>query len=334
MLLQKIFDGLQALGKSILQNDAQWQAAAQQAELSNGWFTQANCIAALHNVATQYLASEVLQQVKQHYNIAEPATNAKVGIVAAGNIPLVGLHDVLCVLLSGHIAVVKLSSKDEVLMKAVIQYLYNYDAVFTQHIVISPMLKSCDAYIATGSNNSGRYFEYYFSKYPNIIRTNRTSVAVLTGMENETELQALAHDCMSYFGLGCRNVTHICVPEQYNFELFLNSFKAFADYPQHHKYKNNYDYNLALYLLNNKYYMTNDIVLLVENEQLFSPISTLHYSYYKNAQDCINSLQANNQVQAVVSNDTIKFGTAQAPSFMQYADGVDTMQFLQSLNTA
>ena len=187
----------------------------------------------------------------------------------AGNIPLVGFHDLLCTFITGHYAVIKLSSKDVVLLTFLIEKMKEWTADADPYFSIQVMLKNCDAYIATGSNNSSTYFAYYFAKYPHIIRRNRTSVAILTGEETDEELEALADDVYQYFGLGCRNVTKIMVPRGYNFERLLERFRKYNYLFDYQKYKNNYDYNLAIHLLNHKYYMSNGSLLLAENQFSF-----------------------------------------------------------------
>lgn len=198
-------------------------------------------------------------------------------------------------------------------------------------VSFSEMLKGCDAYIATGSNNSSRYFEYYFGKYPHIIRRNRTSVAVLSGTETGDELNALADDVYLYFGLGCRNVTKIYVPENYDFLPLLTSFKKYNYLAEHHKYKNNYDYNLALHILNKKFYMTNESIILAEENSPFSPISQLNYELYTDENSILTSLKNHPEIQCIVSRQTIPFGQSQCPSVNDYADGVDTLSFLKEL---
>jgi hypothetical protein len=193
------------------------------------------------------------------------------------------------------------------------------------------MLKNCGAYIATGSNNSARYFEYYFAKYPHIIRRNRTSVAILDGTETPAELEALADDVMLYFGLGCRNVTKVFVPENYNFDPLLKALRKYLHLADHHKYKNNYDYNLALVLLGNAVHIAADNIILQESSSVFSPISVLHYSYYTDAAALGEELKVNNDLQCIVGHGFTPFGMAQQPSLSDYADGVDTMQFLTGL---
>ena len=211
----------------------------------------------------------------KHYHIDDNIEPKNVGVVMAGNIPLVGFHDFLCVFISGHIQTIKLSSKDDVLLKHLVEKMYSWEVTMQNYVSFASMLKGCDAYIATGSNNSAVYFDYYFSKYPSIIRRNRTSVAILTGDETKEELEKLSDDIHVYFGLGCRNVTKIFVPRGYDFVPLLQSFHAYKYFADHHKYKNNYDYNLSIMIMNNRFYMTNESTLLVENDSFFSPISQL-----------------------------------------------------------
>ena len=190
------------------------------------------------------------------------------------------------------------------------------------------MLKGCDAYIATGSNNSSRYFEQYFGKYPHIIRKNRSSAAILTGKESAVELQKLSDDIHLYFGLGCRNVTKIFVPEGYDFVPLLAAFDTYKYFEDHHKYKNNYDYQLSILLLNNQFYMTNGSTLLTKNSSMFSPISQLYYETYSSSNEVESTLKNNPELQCLVGTHYIPFGQAQAPGLFDYADGVDTVQFL------
>ena len=193
------------------------------------------------------------------------------------------------------------------------------------------MLKNCDAYIATGSNNSARYFEYYFKKYPHIIRRNRTSVAVLDGDETRKELDNLADDVHLYFGMGCRNVTKIFVPNDYDFVTLLDSFKKYNYFKDHHKYRNNYDYYLTLHILNRNFYMTNESIILVENPSIFSPISQLNYEFYTDKGQVRKTLESLEDLQCAVGHDYIPFGQAQLPSLTDYADGIDTVKFLTEL---
>jgi len=307
------------------------QNVKEQAFLANGWFTPASIEMAVQNICQYFLDESLLSGWLEAYPKVGTQAPRTVGIVAAGNIPLVSFHDWLCGFLSGHRVKLKLSSKDSVLITHVLAKIAEWYPAFAAQTQTSEMLKDCDAYIATGSNNSARYFEYYFSKFPHIIRRNRTSAALLTGRETEAELQALADDVMLYFGLGCRNVTKVFVPEGYDFTPLLKALEKYDHLMDHHKYRNNYDYNLALLLLNSNAYLTNGSILLHESASLFSPISVLHYGYYKDGTVQAAELLANEDLQCLVGQGFTAFGQAQQPSLTDYADGVDTMAFLEAL---
>lgn len=332
MNLQQRLLLLKRLGEYLISPEDSWQEAKDKAARENAWFTPEFINLQASNIARRYLSDEALQRITTNYNI--PAINADpktIGIIMAGNIPLVGFHDFLCVFLSGNKQVIRLSSKDTVLLKHLVGKMTDWDAETANMVSFAEMLKGCDAYIATGSNNSSRYFEYYFSKYPHIIRRNRTSVAILDGNETAEELSALADDVYQFFGLGCRNVTKIYVPKDYDFLPLLENFKKYNDVFEHNKYKNNYDYQLAILIINKKFYMTNGSVILNENPGLFSPISVLHYEYYDRKEDIENFLANNHDVQCIVGHQHLRFGKAQEPGILDFADGVDTMKFLVNL---
>lgn len=331
MKLKNRIELLEKLKAYTSENSEDWLVIKSRATAQNGWFTPEFIELAISNICTHLLNMKDIMQWADHYHLDDNVGGKNIGLVMAGNIPLVGFHDFLCVFISGHKQTIKLSGKDDILLKQFVEKLGEWDAACRQQIVFADMLKGCDAYIATGSNNSARYFEQYFSKYPNIIRRNRTSVAILTGDETSEELDKLADDVHLYFGLGCRNVTKIYVPEAYDFVPLLRAFDKYKYFADHHKYKNNYDYQLSLALLNNKYYMTNESILLIENDNIFSPISQLHYSFYKNITSVKDALAGNNDIQCIVSKEDMSFGQAQQPGLFDYADGVDTMQFLLSL---
>jgi hypothetical protein len=206
-----------------------------------------------------------------------------------------------------------------------------WDPGFQNHADFASMLKGCDAYIATGSNNSFRYFQHYFGKYPNIIRRNRTSVAVLSGQETMEDLSDLADDVYQYFGLGCRNVTKIYVPRQYDFVPLLEAFRKYDRLADHNKYRNNYDYQLALLIINRQFYMTNGSIVLREHTSEFSAISTLNYEFYDDKTVVLEGLRTNTNVQCMVGEGQVAFGTAQLPALEDFADGVNTMLFLRAL---
>jgi hypothetical protein len=246
----------------------------------------------------------------------------------AGNIPLVGFHDLLSTLIAGHTAVVKLSSKDTVLMKYVIESLIEINPDFEKLIIQQEQLKNCDAYIATGSNNTGRYFEQYFGKYPHIIRKNKTSIAILDGQESKAELDLLADDMLLYFGMGCRNVTQIWVPEGYDFIPLLEAMKKYNYLGDEHKYKHNYDYQLALLMMNRQFYMDTGGILLSENPSPFAALSQIHYQFYTPGKlPTIDS----SEIQCIVGQNGIAFGGPQKPNLSDYADGVDTLEFLSTI---
>lgn len=323
--------GLMArLGEYILSDDKDWSDAKHRASLSNPWFIPQFIDLAARNIAEQFLTSEKLAHWTSLYDL-EKIQPKKVGIVMAGNIPLVGFHDLLSVYISGHAAIIKPSSKDEILIKQLARKLNEWNEETIDLIRFEEMLKGCDAYIATGSNNSSRYFEYYFGKYPNIIRRNRTSVAILKGDESKDELEKLADDVHLYFGMGCRNVTKIFVPKEYDFVPLLNIFKKYDYFKDHHKYKNNYDYNLALHILNGKFYMTNESIILLEDASLFSPISQLNYEFYTNKNLVLENLNLTDVLQCTVGHEHIPFGQAQIPSLTDYADDINTLNFLIKL---
>jgi hypothetical protein len=332
MNLQERKEILVRLGQYIQSADENWSRAKERVAAENAWFTPEFIELSASNIAHQFLQGEKLQKLIETYHIpAENFSPKKVGIVMAGNIPMVGFHDLLCTFLTGHYAAIKLSSKDTVLIQHLTKKMVEWNAATAPYFTISEMLKGCDAYIATGSNNSAHYFQYYFSKYPHIIRKNRTSVAVLTGEETKEELEKLADDVYQFFGLGCRNVTKIFVPEGYDFVPLLQAFRKYNYLADHPKYRNNYDYNLALHLLNKKFYMSNESLLLVEDASPFSPISQLNYEYYRDATDVIKELGNYDNIQCVVSKEGVQFGQAQCPGVCDFADGVDTVQFLLTL---
>ncbi len=331
MNLQQRQEILFQLSQYISAHPVSWQEAIQKAEQQNPWFTPQFVNLAAATINEYFLQKGTLEQWINHYHLNDSIQPKTVGIVMAGNIPLVGFHDFLAAFICGHQQRIKLSTKDAVLLRHLAEQMIEWNPSVAKMISFEAMLKDCDAYITTGSDNSARYFEYYFGRYPSIIRKNRTSVAVLTGNETPEELTMLADDIMQYFGLGCRNITQIHVPQGYDFIPLLTALKKYSWFFDHHKYRNNYDYQLAIYLMNNVYYMTNDCIVLTENANAFSPIGSLHYCFYNDADEVYSYLKNNNQVQAVIGSQGIAFGMAQRPSLMDYADRVDVMQFLLEL---
>ena len=305
----------------------------EEAERKNAWFDRENCLMTLHHWAG-LLKKENLSQWLSSYSI-ENIPQKRIALILAGNIPLVGFHDLLCTLLIGHTAIVKLSSNDKVLLPFLISELKNLTSIFEDKIIFTEeKLTDFDAVIATGSNNTARYFEYYFGKKPHI---NRNSIAILTGEETKEELELLGKDIFTYFGLGCRNVSKIFIPENYNFTNFFQAIYSFHSVMNHQKYINNYDYNKAVYLMNLEQLLENGFLLLKEDKHYASPIATLFYEKYTNISSLQERLTEDKElIQCIVSNgsfpNSITFGQAQIPSLRDYADGIDTIAFLNNIN--
>lgn len=302
----------------------------------NGWFTKENILKALKNWSTA-LTEDNLKQWTKPYSFKENPPKT-VAVIMAGNIPLVGFHDFLSVLISGNKIIVKQASNDSLLLPILVKFLEGYSAEFKNTITLVDSLKdkNFDAIIATGSNNTARYFEYYFSKYPHIIRKNRNSVAILTGKETEEELKELGNDIFQYFGLGCRSVSKLFVPKNYNFDLFFKAIYPFKDIINYKKYENNYDYNKAVYLMSLFKLTENGFLILKEDSSYSSPIATLFYEYYDDLDTLNQQLQDDSEkIQCIVSNEkihkAISFGETQKPKLWDYADDVDTLDFLTKL---
>jgi len=329
------------LGQWILEDkDERLGQAMRRSEMENSWFTQANIQRSLNAIAEEFLNPEKLNTWAAQYPV-DGVSPRRVGLIMAGNIPLVGFHDWLCVFITGHTAVVKLSDKDKHLLPALLQALAAIEpasAAYTHLVGAEAPLRDFDAVIATGSNNTARYFEEYFGKYPHIIRRNRNSVAILSGQETDAELLALGADIVSYFGLGCRNVSKLYVPHGYNFEHLMEVLHEYREISLHNKWKNNFDYNFTLFILNKIPHYNNGCLLLTENSALQSRIASLNYEYYNDRYELEASLQSiSDQIQCIVSAmsfpnlNTLAFGDTQHPGLKDYPDGVDVMQFLCNL---
>lgn len=340
MTLQDRIAVLVELGRFLQKDSPERQEALIRAEQHNRWFTQANSLKALNNIATVFLQAEALNDWVANYpNISTGPTNKKVGLVLAGNIPAVGFHDILATFLAGHQALIKYSEKDAILIPFLLNYLISLDercATFFEPIT---MLRGFDAVIATGSNNSALYFEQYFSKYPSIIRKNRNGVAVLDGTESVADLQALGKDIFTYFGLGCRSIAKLYVPEGYDFPVLMAALDEFKDIMDHHKYRNNYDYNRSIYLLNTVPHFANDCVMVLEQKSPLSRIAALHYETYSSKEGLVQELKDQaTAIQCIATAikdlelPTVDLGAAQQPILTDYADGVDTLEFLTNLN--
>lgn len=299
----------------------------------NPWFTEDQVKTALSGI-TKFLAKSTLQQWTLGYDL--PGNNTKtIGVAMAGNIPLVGFHDFLCVLIAGYHLKAKLSSQDNLLLPWIAQHLITIEPRFSEFISFEERLNGVSVMIATGSDNTARYFEYYFRSIPHIIRKNRSSCAVILGEESAHELKTLGKDVFSYFGLGCRNVSKIFVPEGYDFKPMLDQWNDYQDIIHHNKYCNNYDYQKSILLVNRIPFLDTGFLLLTESHQLVSPIAMVYYEAYVDQEDLRQKLEIQKEkIQCIVSangwfNRSIPFGMAQFPEVWDYADGVDTLRFLE-----
>jgi hypothetical protein len=334
--IQGLINTFAALGKQLSNPDEQLNDIINNELHYNAWFTPANVKKSVTSIGKMLNRTELQIWLSKY---TPNFSNKKVGLILAGNIPMVGFHDVLCVLASGNHALIKASSQDNHLIKYVLQKLVEIDDSFSNQFSFIEKLENFDAVIATGSNNTSRYFEYYFGKVPNIIRKNRNSVAVLTGEENAEQLHDLGHDIFDYYGLGCRNVSKIFVPDGYNFNFFFESIQDYEQIIHHHKYNNNYDYNKSIYLVNRNDHFDNGFLLVKKDEHFTSPLAVLFYSNYANLQSVQETINNESEkIQCVVSsiplnvNDqVVNFGESQQPKLWDYADGIDTMEFLSGL---
>ncbi|PST81779.1 acyl-CoA reductase [Pedobacter yulinensis] len=332
---EKVISALTSLGDFFRQPDAGWQELSVRVQNRNPWFTPEQVNRATAGLAAMLRGPDIRTWVEGIRITDKPR---QVGMILAGNIPMVGLHDLLCVLATGHHAQVKLSSSDDLLLPYVVNQLISAEPAFAGRVQYVERLQGFDAVIATGSNNSSRYFDYYFGKVPNIIRKNRNSVALLTGHESDAELAALGDDIFAYFGLGCRSVSKLLVPEGYDFGAFFRAIEIHQPIINHFKYNNNYDYNKSIYLVNLVPHLDNGFLLVKEDEALASPLAVLYYSHYQQADDAVSQLQqAQENIQCIVTAEqqgalpVIPFGRSQQPRLWDYADNIDTTAFLAGL---
>ena len=324
--------------ESVLNNDLFYNDFLSLIELSqshNGWFTPEQVYFSVQSWA-EALKEENIDKWLSNYDLSNVIPKT-VGLILAGNIPLVGFHDFLSVLISGHKVVVKTSSNDQHLIKFLAKYLISIDSNLEEFITFTDgKLENFDAVIATGSNNTARYFEYYFKEKPSIIRKNRNSVAVLDGTESHDDLENLGEDIFRYFGLGCRNVSKIFVPKEYDFQTFFKAIFKYGDVIHYEKYANNYDYNKAVFLMSNFKLLDNEFLTIKEDSSYASPISSVFYEFYENLEEIKSKLENDSeQIQCIVSkdlvNNSIPFGKTQKPELWDYADNVDTIAFLQQI---
>jgi hypothetical protein len=315
------------------------------AGFENAWFTDRNIILALENWKEALKEENVKTWLEKYKNILNHSNSPKtVGVINAGNIPFVGLHDLLSVIIAGHSYLAKNASGDTILLPFIAQILTTIEPLFEERIQFVQRIEKVDAVIATGNNNSSRYFEYYFRKYPHIIRKNRNGVGVLFGDESKEQLHAFGKDIFSYFGLGCRNISKIYVPENYNFNFFFESVLDYSEIMNHSKYMNNFDYHTTVYLLKKIPFLQNGFLIVTEEKQIASPVSVLHYEKYPDLKWLEKKLSGESeQIQCIVSAQkvfsknsglnslAILPGESQSPALWDYADGVNTLDFLCSI---
>ncbi len=326
------------LGEALKSLDSdQKLSLAARAKYANPWFEEKNVLLSLSNLA-EMLAENNLKIFSSNYStLDEPRIPKSIGVIMAGNIPAVGFHDALCVLLAGHTLLAKLSKDDTVLMCFLFDKITEIEPRFAPFIQVVERLTLMDAVVCTGSNNSARYFEHYFGKYPNIIRKNRTSVAVLDGTESPEEIALLAEDIFTYYGLGCRNVSKLFIPQESDITKIIDHVEHCSYVINQHKYANNYTYNRAIYLLNLEPFLDNDFAIFKESDALNSPLSVIHYERYCAKAPLLEKLKADkDNIQCIVSKcpeieNKVAFGEAQKPNLSDFADGVDTMEFLLDL---
>jgi len=336
MTINERIEAFSTLGNWIVDKKETLEQTVQQTYYHNRWFSVDNVWKSLEAISSSYIDKNKLEDWAKAEAISDPKEVKKVGLVLAGNLPLVGFHDWLSVLIAGHDAVVKLSDKDKFALPKLNEWLCEIEPRFVERTTFVERLENYEVVIATGSDNSARYFEQYFGKYPNIIRKNRNGVGVISGSESDAELESLGKDIFDYYGLGCRSVAKLYVPEDYDFDRLFTNWKSFEPIIHHNKYKNNFDYNYTLLIMNKEKHKSNGFILLEEREEYTSRIASLNYEYYSDKRVLEKKLEEEkNKIQCIVSSDnflaqpTKSFGQAQSPGLMDYADGVNTIQFLK-----
>jgi hypothetical protein len=336
--IQALINTFSALGQQLSAPDEELTQLINTEHIYNAWFTPESVTNAVTSIGKMLNADDLSAWLNK-YDLSKSIGQKKIGLILAGNIPLVGFHDVLCVLATGNHALIKASTQDARLIKHILQMLVAIDNSFADKFSFVERLVDFDAVIATGSNNSSRYFDYYFGKVPNIIRKNRNSAAVITGNETKEQLYNLGHDIFDYFGLGCRNVSKLFIPKGYDLATFFEAIEPYHDIINHNKYSNNYGYNRSIYLVGGEQHLDNNFLILREDDNLSSPLAVLFYSYYDDIQSVTDLL--NNQAENIqcvvttaplqVKTQVVDFGQSQQPRLWDYADGIDTMDFLANL---
>jgi len=308
----------------------------QNQHLLNPWFTPENVTAATEAIACELTPENLAKWTNSYPQLQHEIKPLRAGIIMAGNIPLAGFHDFLSVLISGNHLIAKTSSKDSELIVKIAGMLCSIEPRFMEYIEFTEgQLRNFDVVIATGSNNSSRYFDQYFGRYPNIIRKNRNSIAIIEGNETGAELKNLGYDIFLYFGLGCRNISKIFIPEGYDLKSMVSKWESFTGLINHVKYANNYDFSKAVYIVNKENFIDTGYLLLKEEKGLHSPVAVLYYEYYKSVSALITETETlKDKIQCLVGHGHVPFGMAQSPHLWDYADGIDTLEFLSKKNKA
>ena len=339
MILERRIKALNHLGQLLVKQNGVPENIVAKAKAQNPWFTVENVQKATLEIANNFLQENKLKQWLSAYKIPSETNVKKIGLLLAGNIPLVGFHDVLCTIITGHTALIKASDRDKVLIEYLLSELVAYEAEFTESFQFVERLQYYDAVIATGSDSSGRYFKKYFGKVPHIIRMNRNGVSVIYNDTSDEALEDLGKDLFGYFGLGCRNVSKLYLEKDFDVQRIFKAIEKHRDIIHHNKYKNNYDYNFAMYLLNKEDFLTNDFIVIREHKSIASRIAALHYSYFDDTESLNSELAEHKEdIQCVITDRDLEgfkvfgYGMAQQPALDDYADGVDTLEFLLSLS--
>jgi len=319
-------------GNSLLSAEAGRIISSQQDK--NEWFTPDNVRLALESIAGELTPGNLGAWTEKYPGLQAVGKPLSIGVVMAGNIPLAGFHDFLCVLISGNRIVARTSSKDPDIMVWIADLLVSLEPSFRDLIIFrNDRLCDFDAVIATGSDNTSRYFEYYFGKYPNIIRKNRNSVSIIDGSENESDLAAMGEDIFSYFGLGCRNISKIFVPEGYDLNMLSSQWRAYSNIICHKKYANNYDFSKAVFIVNREPFTDTGYLLMKESTALSSPVAVLFYEKYRTREEVIQHVsEQKDKIQCITGSGFTSHGKAQWPHLWDYADGIDTIDFLLKIN--
>ena len=337
MLLEQRIECFAELGRRMLESGFLSESKMREAISKNAWFTEDSIKESINSIATEYLDKQKLSDWCLNYEFKDNG-HKSVALILAGNIPLVGFHDILSVLISSHNVQIKMSERDSVLVNLILDTLIDIDDRFSERIKIVDRIKDFDAVIATGSDTTAAYFHKYFGQVDNIIRSNRHGIAVIRKSDDTDKLRDLSKDVFQYFGLGCRNVSKLYVEEGFELNTFFEAIEHNKDVIHHNKYKNNFDYNHAGFLLNKEAFLTNDFLLVREDSAISSRIASLHYEYYNSEADLVKELSnRSEEIQCIVSSsdieglDTFRFGHAQSPGLMDYADQVDTLEFLLNI---